>query len=299
MVAVAVRAAVCLVLTMGAILSWFYVEKLYVWIDPSSNKHRFVIKDYHSRSSEGFAGNDPSLGRRLSGGDGNWKSNAVLLQGLRNEQLGKTGSFKGAYVGKRNALFSKHVKSIAKMLAFVGLLFMLDSFLVSVSDSLRHESVSTLSKSDDVWMFFSHVDRGAYSEEAKPVPVQMYGRLLSMASSALAEKEFEQETRFWSELHVKAREWKPCADRKVSNKPGTECSFPELICNAVAVASLLNATLVLPTFLYSNVWKDPSQFGDIYQEKYFFDMMKDEVDIVKELPDRFKSLNIEAIGSLV
>lgn len=29
------------------------------------------------------------------------------------------------------------------------------------------------------------------------------------------------------------------------------------ICNAVAVASLLNATLVLPQFLYSNVWKDP------------------------------------------
>ncbi|CAN1355854.1 O-fucosyltransferase 8 [Linum perenne] len=267
------------------------------------------MKDYHSRSSEGFGGNDPSLGRRLSGGDGNWKSKAVLLQGLRNEQLGKTGSFKGAFVGKRNALFSKHVKSIAKMLAFVGLLFMLDSFLVSVSDSLRHESVSTLLKSDGL-----QVDRGAYSEEAKPVPVQMYGRLLSMASSALADKEFEQETRFWSELHVKAREWKPCADRKISNKPGRVGRSNGYImvsangglnqqrvaiCNAVAVASLLNATLVLPTFLYSNVWKDPSQFGDIYQEKYFFDMMKDEVDIVKELPGRFKSLNIEAIGSLI
>lgn len=29
------------------------------------------------------------------------------------------------------------------------------------------------------------------------------------------------------------------------------------ICNAVAVASLLNATLVIPKFLYSNVWNDP------------------------------------------
>lgn len=29
------------------------------------------------------------------------------------------------------------------------------------------------------------------------------------------------------------------------------------VCNAVAVASLLNATLVIPRFLYSNVWKDP------------------------------------------
>ncbi|PQQ21841.1 putative LRR receptor-like serine/threonine-protein kinase [Prunus yedoensis var. nudiflora] len=45
------------------------------------------------------------------------------------------------------------------------------------------------------------------------------------------------------------------------------------ICNAVAVASLLNATLVLPRFLYSNVWNDPRQLqhegmlstsGDVY-----------------------------------
>jgi hypothetical protein len=28
------------------------------------------------------------------------------------------------------------------------------------------------------------------------------------------------------------------------------------VCNAVAVAALLNATLVLPRFLYSSVWKD-------------------------------------------
>ncbi|XP_057986173.1 O-fucosyltransferase 8 isoform X3 [Hevea brasiliensis] len=71
------------------------------------------------------------------------------------------------------------------------------------------------------------------------------------------------------------------------------------ICNAVALASLLNATLVLPRFLYSNVWKDPSQFGDIYQEKYFMKIMKDDVNIIKELPSHLKSLDIEAIGSLI
>ncbi|PQQ21814.1 putative LRR receptor-like serine/threonine-protein kinase [Prunus yedoensis var. nudiflora] len=60
------------------------------------------------------------------------------------------------------------------------------------------------------------------------------------------------------------------------------------ICNAVAVASLLNATLVLPRFLYSNVWNDPSQFGDIYQG-HFMDV----------LPSHLKSLDLEAIGSLI
>ncbi|KAK4858003.1 hypothetical protein QYF36_009490 [Acer negundo] len=70
------------------------------------------------------------------------------------------------------------------------------------------------------------------------------------------------------------------------------------ICNAVAVASLLNATLVLPRFLYSNVWKDPSQFGDIYQEEHFMNMLKDEIIIIKELPPYMESIDIEAIGSL-
>ncbi|KAI3717200.1 hypothetical protein L1987_68661 [Smallanthus sonchifolius] len=54
------------------------------------------------------------------------------------------------------------------------------------------------------------------------------------------------------------------------------------VCNAVAVASLLNATLVIPRFLFSNVWKDPSQFGDIYQEDYFMKTLKDEVNIITD-----------------
>ncbi|GJM98226.1 hypothetical protein PR202_ga15215 [Eleusine coracana subsp. coracana] len=71
------------------------------------------------------------------------------------------------------------------------------------------------------------------------------------------------------------------------------------VCNAVVVAALLNATLVLPRFLYSSVWKDTSQFGDIYQEDYFINYMKNDVRIVKELPARLQSLDLEAIGSQV
>lgn len=67
----------------------------------------------------------------------------------------------------------------------------------------------------------------------------------------------------------------------------------------MAVASVLNATLVIPKFLYSNVWKDPSQFGDIYQEEYFINILKDDIGIVKELPSEIKSLDAEAIGSQI
>ncbi|RYR09148.1 hypothetical protein Ahy_B05g077253 [Arachis hypogaea] len=40
-----------------------------------------------------------------------------------------------------------------------------------------------------------------------------------------------------------------------------------------------------------------TQFGDIYQEEHFMNMLKDDISIVKELPSHMKSLNLEAIGS--
>ncbi|KDP21114.1 hypothetical protein JCGZ_21585 [Jatropha curcas] len=157
-------------------------------------------------------------------------------------------------------------------------------------------------------------DRTTYGNKEKS-PVQMYSRLLNLASSALAEKEFKPvKSNFWEEPCQKASVWKPCADKKNSEKiekPEKSNGYIMIsangglnqqrvaICNAVALASLLNATLVLPRFLYSNVWKDPSQFGDIYQEEYFMKVMKDTINIVKELPSHFKSIDIEAIGSLI
>ncbi|XP_065879849.1 O-fucosyltransferase 8 isoform X2 [Euphorbia lathyris] len=153
-----------------------------------------------------------------------------------------------------------------------------------------------------------------YGNIEKP-PVQMYSRLLNLASNSLAEKEFKQQkSSFWEEPYQKTAVWKPCADEKKSvriGKHGKSNGYLLVsangglnqqrvaICNAVALAFLLNATLVVPKFLYSNVWKDPSQLGDIYQEEYFMKIMKDEVDIVKELPSHLKSLDVEAIGSQI
>ncbi|KAG8635481.1 O-fucosyltransferase 8 isoform X3 [Manihot esculenta] len=264
-------------------------------------------KDYQIRSLESLPSSDPSIGRRYSGVDNNWKTKVVLLDGLKDE-YGKLGS-KGVYVGKRHIWFRKHVRSIAFMFALMGFLFLLDSFMVSIFDSINVQNDSTSSNSSGL-----KEDKTAYIKEEKP-PVQMYGRLLNLAYAALAEKEFKQEkSNFWEEPHQKASLWKPCADKKDSErlgKPDKSNGYLMVsangglnqqrvaICNAVALASLLNATLVLPRFLYSNVWKDPSQFGDIYQEEYFMKIMKDDVNIIKELPSHMKSLDIESIGSLI
>ncbi|XP_051203980.1 O-fucosyltransferase 15 isoform X1 [Lolium perenne] len=139
----------------------------------------------------------------------------------------------------------------------------------------------------------------------------MLTRLLALAAHALAEAESRPEPKdLWKEP-INATLWRPCSDQRDSevsegvngyiiiSANGGINQQRVAICNAVTVSRLLNATLVIPKFLYSNVWLDKSQFGDIYQEGYFIKYLKSDIRIVKELPLELQSLDLEAIGSLV
>ncbi|KAJ0674263.1 putative GDP-fucose protein O-fucosyltransferase [Helianthus annuus] len=59
------------------------------------------------------------------------------------------------------------------------------------------------------------------------------------------------------------------------------------ICDMVAVARLLNLTLVVPELDKKSFWADPSDFEDIFNVAHFIDSLRDEVRIVKRLPKRF------------
>ncbi|XP_039049050.1 O-fucosyltransferase 8-like isoform X2 [Hibiscus syriacus] len=280
----------------------------------------FRTKDYHIRSStsDSLGGTDLSIGRRILGGDNYGNSKVVLLHGLKDDS-GKLNPCKGVYVGKKHTWFRRNVKSISFMLLFMALmlllmvfLFLLDSLMVSLFASVNLQGSSTSRYSNG-----SEEDRTAYAHEERP-SVHMYSRLLNLASGSLAE-EFKKDS-LRDEPYYQTSKWRPCADKKYPTSPGKPAKSNGYImisangglnqqrvaiCNAVAVASLLNATLVLPKFLYSNVWKDPRSetmshtFGDIYQEDYFMRILKDDIDIVKELPPHLKSLDTEAIGSII
>lgn len=140
----------------------------------------------------------------------------------------------------------------------------------------------------------------------------IYARLLAKAAHSLAEGQKKSEPKdLWAEPYFVASSWKPCAEQRqwlpsegkngyiIVTANGGINQQRVAVCNIVAIARLLDATLVLPRFLYSSVWKDVSQFGDIYQEEHFIDYLKPDIRVVRELPQELQSLDLEAIGSLV
>ncbi|XP_062215726.1 rhamnogalacturonan I rhamnosyltransferase 1-like isoform X2 [Phragmites australis] len=59
------------------------------------------------------------------------------------------------------------------------------------------------------------------------------------------------------------------------------------ICDMVTVAHYLNLTMVTPELDKQSFWADPSDFGDIFDVNHFIDSLRDEVKIIKELPQKF------------
>ncbi|KAK4803709.1 hypothetical protein SAY86_003526 [Trapa natans] len=149
---------------------------------------------------------------------------------------------------------------------------------------------------------------GKNMEQGKGV----YSRMLALAAHALAEGHNKPEPKdLWQEPFFLASAWKPCSNRSnwimssgsngyiMITANGGINQQRVAVCNGVAVARLLNATLVIPKFLYSSVWRDSSQFSDIYQEQYFIDYLAPDIHIVKDLPEELRSLDLEAMGSVV
>ncbi|KAK3148269.1 hypothetical protein QOZ80_3BG0292880 [Eleusine coracana subsp. coracana] len=67
------------------------------------------------------------------------------------------------------------------------------------------------------------------------------------------------------------------------------------ICDMVAVARLLNLTMVVPELDKRSFWADQSNFGDIFDVRHFIDSLRDEVHIINQLPERLGATDSNVI----
>ncbi|XP_047314064.1 O-fucosyltransferase 11-like [Impatiens glandulifera] len=70
------------------------------------------------------------------------------------------------------------------------------------------------------------------------------------------------------------------------------------ICNAVAVAALLDAILVIPRLEFHNVWRDPSVFSDVYDESHFIELLDGLVKVVHDLPEELMEVYDSNISNI-
>ncbi|CAA0812521.1 O-fucosyltransferase family protein [Striga hermonthica] len=108
----------------------------------------------------------------------------------------------------------------------------------------------------------------------------------------------EQQTELWMSLANQG--WKPrLSSDKTSKLPEKTEGYIQVfldgglnqqrmgICDAVALAKILNATLIIPHLEVNPVWQDSSSFEDIFDVDHFISVLKDDVSIIKEIPDEY------------
>ncbi|CAD6338577.1 unnamed protein product [Miscanthus lutarioriparius] len=113
-----------------------------------------------------------------------------------------------------------------------------------------------------------------------------------------------QRDTLWENPHAAATSWKPCAERQshevsdlVSENETSGFIFIHAegglnqqriaICNAVAIAKIMNTTLILPVLKQDQIWKDQTKFEDIFDVDHFINYLKEDVRIVRDIPDWF------------
>ncbi|KAG0626673.1 hypothetical protein M758_2G142800 [Ceratodon purpureus] len=106
----------------------------------------------------------------------------------------------------------------------------------------------------------------------------------------------------WENPRIATKDWRACAGEIPDNyqpPPGDDGGNGYIgiiaegglnqqrisIINAVAVARILNCTLILPVFKQDSIWKDSTQFADVFDVDHFINYLEADVRIIREPPN--------------
>eukprot|EP00897_Mesotaenium_endlicherianum_P008197 jgi/Mesen1/7405/ME000388S06624 len=70
------------------------------------------------------------------------------------------------------------------------------------------------------------------------------------------------------------------------------------ICDMVAIARHINATMVIPELDKTSFWADPSDFGDVFDMNHFINSLKGEVKVITRLPPKYRMIKAEDIYTM-
>lgn len=162
----------------------------------------------------------------------------------------------------------KRFKGLGFLIGLLGLFFFVNWWMLSRLNYSRStpKVASSLENSESPVVIKEDLRKIIKVNKPQKTP---FGRLLKLAAHALAEGQNKPEPKgLWEEPYDRASNWKPCAEERdwepsegnngyiMVTANGGLNQQRVAVCNAVAVARLLNATLVLPKFLFSSVWRD-------------------------------------------
>ncbi|XP_059647138.1 O-fucosyltransferase 28 [Cornus florida] len=221
--------------------------------------------------------NDDDLNGNNGGGDGSADHHHLLiLQSLKS----------GRNMGR---LMFGMLMMIAVVSVFLKFSFMMGDVLVEVN-SMRRENRLVLHQSfkDDG----ANAQRILSDSESSSSDAVMPKRLLEKFTS--------------SEIWMKpnSNDFYPCiAQRRKKIRMGSATNGYILfhangglnqmrigICDMVAVAKIMNATLVLPSLDHESFWTDSSDFKDIFDWKHFIEVLKYDIEIVDSLPPSYMTV---------
>ncbi|XBI09680.1 O-fucosyltransferase 13 isoform X2 [Aegilops tauschii subsp. strangulata] len=100
----------------------------------------------------------------------------------------------------------------------------------------------------------------------------------------------------WAQRRV--AEWQPCEWWQTAMPaPSTRNGYIRIdcygglnqlrrdLCDGIAVARLLNATMVLPKFEVAAYWNESSGFADVFDVDHFIEQTRGYVEVVKDMPE--------------